>query len=255
MELNKITERDLEGKGVLGQPEIPGLSANEMQEKVEEIVRSVAIAKINEIIDYLKEHGATKNDLEEIVVAAGAVTSVFGRRGAVLPQEGDYTSEMVGAAKKKHAEEHFFGGKDPIYPEKIGAAKEEHSHGNIGKDGNIGNTNGKVIMTGIGGVLEAKDKNEIGFVTNPVLVATSGTVSVTVENNREYEYTGVSSLNLVGAEAECHGTVVFGNNAPAISVTGFKANGGDDISKAAANETWEFSCYKKMIIWKNWGVI
>ena len=91
---------------------------------------------INEIIDYLKEHGATKNDLEEIVVAAGAVTSVFGRRGAVLPQEGDYTSEMVVAAKKKHAEEHFFGGKDPIYPEKIGAAKEEHSHGNIGKDGN-----------------------------------------------------------------------------------------------------------------------
>ena len=249
MELNKITERDLEGKGVLGQPEIPGLSANEMQEKVEEIVRSVAIAKINEIIDYLKEHGATKNDLEEIVVAAGAVTSVFGRRGAVLPQEGDYTPEMIGAAKEKHSEEHFFGGKDPIDPEKIGAAKEEHNHGNIG------NTNGKIVVTGIGGVLEAKDKNEIGFVTNPVLVATSGAVSVTVENNREYEYTGVSALNLVGADAECHGTVVFGNNAPAISVTGFKANGGDDISKAAANETWEFSCYKKMIIWKNWGVI
>ena len=59
MELNKITERDLEGKGVLGQPEIPGLSANEMQEKVEEIVRSVAIAKINEIIDYLKIGNAT----------------------------------------------------------------------------------------------------------------------------------------------------------------------------------------------------
>lgn len=54
MELNKITENDLEGKGVIGQPDVPGLSAEEMQAKVEEIVRSVAIVKINEIIDYLK---------------------------------------------------------------------------------------------------------------------------------------------------------------------------------------------------------
>ena len=51
MELNKILESDLAGKGVLGQPDVPGLPADKMQEKIEEIVRTVAIAKINEIID------------------------------------------------------------------------------------------------------------------------------------------------------------------------------------------------------------
>ena len=62
MELNKITESDLSGKGVVGQPEVPGLSAEEMQAKVEEIVRGVAIVKINEIIDYLKENGCDSNE-------------------------------------------------------------------------------------------------------------------------------------------------------------------------------------------------
>ena len=38
MAINKITETDLEGKGVVGQPEVPGLPASEMQYKVEQIV-------------------------------------------------------------------------------------------------------------------------------------------------------------------------------------------------------------------------
>jgi tRNA pseudouridine38-40 synthase len=56
MTLEKILESDLSGKGVVGQPDVPGLSAKEMQEKVEEIVRSVAIVKINEIIEYLNRY-------------------------------------------------------------------------------------------------------------------------------------------------------------------------------------------------------
>ena len=67
MTLEKILESDLSGKGVIGQPDVPGLSAKEMQEKVEEIVRSIAIVKINEIIEYLIENGATKDDLEDVV--------------------------------------------------------------------------------------------------------------------------------------------------------------------------------------------
>ena len=35
MELEKILEKDLEGKGVLGQPEVPGLSATDMQKAVD----------------------------------------------------------------------------------------------------------------------------------------------------------------------------------------------------------------------------
>lgn len=51
MAINKITETDLENKGVVGQAEVPGLPAAEMQYKVEEIVRDVAIPKINEVIE------------------------------------------------------------------------------------------------------------------------------------------------------------------------------------------------------------
>ena len=254
MELNKITESDLEGKGVIGQPDVPGLSAEEMQAKVEEIVRSVAIVKINEIIDYLKEHGATKKDLEDIVIAAGAVTSVHGRRGNVVAQPGDYTPELVGAAEKLHAKQHAKNGEDPILLSDIGAASDTHIHGNVTRDGKIGSTNGKIIITGVGGVLEAADKSALGFVTEPTLVATSGAISITVEENKEYEYTGVTSLTMVGANVSCHGTIVFGSSTPSISVTGFSASSGD-IQNAKAGETWEFDCFGNKIIWKNWGVI
>ena len=161
MELVKIFEKDLAGKGVIGQPDVPGLSAEEMQRKIEEIVRDVAIVKINEIIEWLCEEGATKSDLHNLAVEAGAVTSVFGRRGAVVAQKGDYSPEMIGAANEKHAAEHLPGGKDAIDIEMLGGVKKEHSHGNLGSGGNIGNVNGKVVVTGVGGVLEAKNKDEV----------------------------------------------------------------------------------------------
>lgn len=253
MSLNKITEGDLAGKGVIGQADVPGLPAAEMQEKVEEIVRSVAIVKINEIIDYLIEHGATKEDLEDIIINAGAVTSVHGRRGNVVAQEGDYTAEQVGAAAVTHASQHSANGSDPLTPSAIGAATNTHVHGNISNDGKIGSTNGKVLMTGARGVVEAKDRSELGFMTEPTLVATSGSVGITLQDNCEYEYTGVTRLGMAGANVECHGTIVFADTDPVISISGFAASGGDDITKAAAGETWEFSCFGGRIIWKNWG--
>ena len=51
MELRKITDRDLLGKGVIGMADTPNLSARAMQEKVEEIVRTVVIPVINENVD------------------------------------------------------------------------------------------------------------------------------------------------------------------------------------------------------------
>ncbi|MBR2639424.1 MAG: hypothetical protein IKL18_06240 [Oscillospiraceae bacterium] len=253
MALEKILESDLAGKGVLGQPDVPGLSAEKMQEKVEEIVRSVAIVKINEIIEYLLENGATKTDLEDIVLAAGAVTSVHGRRGNVVSETGDYTPEQVGAAPEKHAEQHNLGGSDPLDLSAAGISGVDHVHGNIDSEGKIGSQNGKILMTGIGGTIEAKEKEESGLVPKPILVATSGTVSMTVEDNREYEYTGVTNLVMVGAEVKCHGFVNFGSSAPSISVTGFAKSGGDDVAGAKALEIWEFSCDNGYIIWKNWS--
>lgn len=57
MEYKKITENDLVGKGVVGQPDTPALSALEMQNKVEEVVRDVVIPHFNELVGALTENG------------------------------------------------------------------------------------------------------------------------------------------------------------------------------------------------------
>ncbi len=255
LEERKITEKDLEGKGVIGLPDVPGFSAEEMQRKFEEIPREVIIAKFNELIDWLLEYGATKEELQNIVVNAGAVTGVFGRRGEVKAMKGDYTAEQVGAANEIHAEQHNKDGKDPIDVIGIGAAPNEHIHGNITRDGKIGNVNGKILLTGVNGVIEAVDKENTGLIVKPAVIGSSGAVSFTAEENKEYEYTGVTSLTMVGADVSCHGVIVFGEEAPIISVSGFKGIIGDDIAEALAGETWEFDVKDGRIIWANWGVI
>ena len=68
MTLKKITDRDLQGYGVIGMADTPNLSARQMQEKVEEVVRSVVIPAINRNIDYT----ASKQDLADAVLSAGA---------------------------------------------------------------------------------------------------------------------------------------------------------------------------------------
>ena len=68
MTLKKITDRDLQGYGVIGMADAPNLSARQMQEKVEEVVRSVVIPAINRNIDYT----ASKQDLADAVLNAGA---------------------------------------------------------------------------------------------------------------------------------------------------------------------------------------
>lgn len=49
--INKITEADLINKGVVGLPDVPGLTTIEMQNKFEEISRDVIIPRFNELID------------------------------------------------------------------------------------------------------------------------------------------------------------------------------------------------------------
>ena len=53
------------------------------------------------------------------------------------------------------------------------------------------------------------------------MISLSGSVSITVEENREYSFSGVSSLIMVGALVKAHGFVTFGSSAPSVSVTGF----------------------------------
>lgn len=73
MAFTRITEDDLQGKGVIGQPEVPGLSALEMQQSVEQIVREVAIPGINRLA-------------EELEAATGAA-GIGMERPAGMPEE------------------------------------------------------------------------------------------------------------------------------------------------------------------------
>ena len=241
MELEKITESDLSGKGVIGQAEVPGLSALEMQKAVEQIVREIAIPKINEVIEYIAGKVATQEDLEKLLVEAGAVTSVFGRAGAVKAQAGDYTAEMVGAAAKKHAAEHSTGGSDPITAKNIGAAEKNHSHGNITAEGKIGAGNGMVLMTGLSGTIEAKAKSEAGFLLPPEVKSIGGTF--TAEDNKLYFGNGISDFVFScdgDKTANCHGFITFGTPGR-ISFSGFDfIDDPEEISVAAAGSKWEF---------------
>ena len=241
MGLEKILGKDLEGKGVLGQPEVPGLSASDMQKAVEQIVREIAIPKINEVIEYIAGKVATQEDLEKLLIEAGSVTSVFGRAGAVKAMAGDYTSEMVGAAAEKHAAQHRADGNDPIFAENIGAAKAEHSHGNISSEGAIGEQNGKVLVTGLNGKIEAKGKEEIGFVIPETVKNITG--AFTAENNVFYEGNGISDFVFSCDEeklASCHGFFTFATPGT-ISMTGFDfISDPDGILTANAKSRWEF---------------
>lgn len=113
--VEKITAADLEGKGVTPLPDVPEMTSEQLKYRFEEIVRDVAIAKINEIIDAIYAGGlpvATSNAIGGVKAApaessdvqvvrigedgmlytGGAVQSVNGQTGAVV-----LNAEDVGA--------------------------------------------------------------------------------------------------------------------------------------------------------------
>ena len=233
MSLKRITEDDLAGRGVRGQADVPGLTAAEMQEKVEEIVRSVVIPAMNENSEKIEENFATKEELGEVVLASGAVTSVFGRAG------------NVGAK----------GGEDALAPADIGAANESHAHGEITSAGAIGITKGLLVVTGASGVLTTENKAASGLMLKPKTVVLSGDVNVALADETEYTFTAVTALNLTVNAVSCHGFVTFGTGVPAVSITGFTKTAGDDPTAAGAGEVWEFDCLGGYIIWKNWSAV
>ena len=53
MSIEKLTDADYNGKGVTGLADTPGLSTLEMQQKLDELSRSVVGPKVNEVIDAL----------------------------------------------------------------------------------------------------------------------------------------------------------------------------------------------------------
>lgn len=89
-------------------------------------------------------------------------------------------------------------------------------------------------------------------------VTLTGAVDTILAHNTEYTIKEFTSLALVcdsAKTAENHGYITFPNVAVVPSFAGFAGIDGDDITKAAANEVWEFSCFKGYLLFKNWGVV
>ena len=61
MAFTKITNSDLTNKGVIGLPDVPGLSTSNMQNKLEETARDVIIPKHNGLIDELEDSTGASN--------------------------------------------------------------------------------------------------------------------------------------------------------------------------------------------------
>lgn len=82
----------------------------------------------------------------------------------------------------------------------------------------------------------------------------SGAISKTLIDNHNYTFNNVSSLNLTAGTGSCHGFITFGSSKPTVSLSGFTKVDGD-IANAAASTVWEFSCYNKYAVFKNWSEV
>ena len=88
-------------------------------------------------------------------------------------------------------------------------------------------------------------------------VTLTGVVDTILAHNTEYTIKEFTALTLVcdnAKTAENHGYIKFPNVPVVPTLTGFSGIDGDDITQAAANEVWEFSCFKGYMLFKNWGV-
>lgn len=117
----KITQSDVESMGVVSLPDVLTGTAAENKALFDRLVREVVSQRFNSLVDALSaESGAgeigaavegldgetvqellaaLKEYIDNITLQSGSVSSVFGRAGNIVAQAGDYTAEMVGAAR------------------------------------------------------------------------------------------------------------------------------------------------------------
>lgn len=82
----------------------------------------------------------------------------------------------------------------------------------------------------------------------------NGAITKTLTDNSNYTFNNVSSLNLTAGTGSCHGFITFGSAKPTVSLSGFTKVDGD-VANAAASTVWEFSCYNKYAVFKNWSEV
>ena len=98
MAFTKITDEDLQNKGVMGLPDTPGLSTSEMQAKFEQIAREVLVPKFNQLVDELLGPSAASQ-----IGAKGKNRTVQGHIDN-LENPHNVTAEQVGAYTKDQTE-------------------------------------------------------------------------------------------------------------------------------------------------------
>lgn len=84
--------------------------------------------------------------------------------------------------------------------------------------------------------------------------SSTGSIVQTLNDHHDYTFNNVSSLNLTAGTGSCHGFITFGSSTPTVSLSGFTKVDGD-IANAAASTVWEFSCYNKYAVFKNWSEV
>jgi hypothetical protein len=94
----KITDEDLQNKGVIGLPDTPGLSTSEMQAKFEQTAREVLVPKFNQLVDELLGPSAASQ-----IGAKGKNRTVQGHIDN-LENPHNVTAEQVGAYTKDQTE-------------------------------------------------------------------------------------------------------------------------------------------------------
>ena len=98
MAFTKITDGDLQNKGVIGLPDTPGLSTSEMQAKFEQTAREVIVPKFNQLVDDLSKPSAASQ-----IGANGKNRTVQGHIDN-LENPHNVTAAQVGAYTKDQTE-------------------------------------------------------------------------------------------------------------------------------------------------------
>lgn len=98
MAFTKITDEDLQNKGVIGLPDTPGLSTSEMQAKFEQTAREVIVPMFNQLVDELLGPSAASQ-----IGAKGKNRTVQGHIDN-LENPHNVTAEQVGAYTKDQTE-------------------------------------------------------------------------------------------------------------------------------------------------------
>ena len=138
MNFDNIKPEDLVGKGVVGLPDTPGLNTQQMQEKFDELVRSVMVPKFNALIEELKKISSiesvsqTVEDSETSIPTGKAVkasidaidqkaTTLFGRTDELFEETNtlsQQTSELLTKTNALSGETEELFGKEEDLSEK-----------------------------------------------------------------------------------------------------------------------------------------